>query len=91
MDRPSWIRKQKEDKMTWIATLITFLLGYGLCWITQSKENQKEIVKLISRINPPKVGSVKPLTQEQVEKRRDKSKMEGDKAMEETLDELTGL
>jgi hypothetical protein len=75
--------------LTWLLTLITFALGYIMG--SYKSKSITEIKKEVSHfIKPSKVGAVKPITVERQERLKNKERYEGEKAMEETLDELLG-
>jgi hypothetical protein len=77
--------------LTWIITIITFFLGYGLAvWVRTPTEQQRKVIQqtLDNFRTKPKIGMVKPLSPEELALRKDKSKLAEDKIMSDTFDSI---
>jgi hypothetical protein len=75
--------------LTWLTTIITFFLGYGLAlWVRTPTEQQQKIIKqtLDNFRSKPKLGMVKSLKPEELALRKDKTKLAEDKLMTDTFD-----
>ena len=74
---------------TFIITIVSFLLGYFLCYFTFKPEQLVEIKKNIEKtVRNNKVGSVKTIGADRYNLRKNKVMLEEDKLMTEEFDKL---
>lgn len=72
--------------ITWIITIITFFLGYGLAEYKNNPEQVKASFKKL-RIKKPQLGGVKRPTAQELVKRGTRQE-ETEKAMEDTFEKI---
>lgn len=74
---------------TFLITLISFFLGYFLCYFTFKPEQITEIKRRIERsVRNNKVGSVKSIGADEHNLRKNKVALEEDRLMTDAFDQL---